>query len=670
MTWLPRAGHAALLAIPGALTLFLAFNEGGYFPDTVALALILLVQILVVRVTAADEPAAGAGPLVIVVAAALGGLSLWALASQLWSDAPARALVEGQRVLMYALVFVLFGSMARRLRDMRWMVRGVALALVAICVIALITRLLPDVWSAPENPAGDRLSFPLTYWNALGLVGAVALVFCLHLASYGRESLAVRALAAAAIPLVATTVYFTFSRGAVFAGAVGLVVYAVLAFAPGTLAAVAAAAPPAVYAVTRAYDSDLLDDAERTSPAAVAQAEDLAVTVGLCAIVAAAAIVIVTLAVRRLPADGAVPRVRAGLTRWGGVALALVGVTIAFAVGAPGQAVDAADEFISAQRDATQTTAADTRSRFGDPTSPTRVHHWESALEAFEERSIEGHGAGMFPAIWARDRPTDEALVEDAHSLYLEVAAELGLVGAVLLLVALGGVLLAFVARFRSPGRRMYVALFAAALVWLIHAGIDWDWELPATGAWLFALGGAAAALRAREEAASRSPRHGLRVAVALGLLVVAAAPVIVVLYEQDYDAAIAALYGDDCDEARRASLDAIGTYGDAPQPYLLIGFCNGRANRTAEGVAAMRRAVDVDPDRWEARFGLAILLGEARRDPRAELRRALELNPREESIMNMARAMRGAPRRRWRRIAYRAHGELFRSGRLPFAAG
>jgi hypothetical protein len=60
--------------------------------------------------------------------------------------------------------------------------------------------------------------------------------------------------------------------------------------------------------------------------------------------------------------------------------------------------------------------------------------------------------------------------------LYLETAAELGLVGLVLLLAALGAPL---VAAARQPHAGAPAA--AAYSTFLLHAGLDWDWEMPVT---------------------------------------------------------------------------------------------------------------------------------------------------------------------------------------------
>jgi len=76
--------------------------------------------------------------------------------------------------------------------------------------------------------------------------------------------------------------------------------------------------------------------------------------------------------------------------------------------------------------------------------------------------------------VWLRERPFRES-VRDAHSLYLETAAELGLVGLAALALLLGGV--AAAARRAGPAMAGPVAALAA---FALHTGVDWDWEMPA----------------------------------------------------------------------------------------------------------------------------------------------------------------------------------------------
>src|SRR5262249_28298437 len=73
--------------------------------------------------------------------------------------------------------------------------------------------------------ASTRLSFPLDYWNGLGIFVAFAFPLLAHSALSGDR--ARRAIALAAVPLLGAVVYLTSSRGAVAALVGGLVVFVV-----------------------------------------------------------------------------------------------------------------------------------------------------------------------------------------------------------------------------------------------------------------------------------------------------------------------------------------------------------------------------------------------------------------------------------------------------------
>ena len=85
-----------------------------------------------------------------------------------------------------------------------------------------------------------------------------------------------------------------------------------------------------------------------------------------------------------------------------------------------------------------------------------RYAYWRVALDGFAGAPLQGHGAGSFGVLWLRDRTVPE-VVRDAHSIWLETAAELGLVGLALLAALFGGIVLAArraPRRRASPGRR------------------------------------------------------------------------------------------------------------------------------------------------------------------------------------------------------------------------
>jgi O-antigen ligase len=108
-------------------------------------------------------------------------------------------------------------------------------------------------------------------------------------------------------------------------------------------------------------------------------------------------------------------------------------------------------------------------------TSSYRTAYWRAALAEAGEHPLLGSGAGSFYLAWREHRTVDTE-VRDAHGLYVEVLSELGPVGLALVAVVVGVPLAVGVRRRGDP-----VAAAAAAgfVVFALHAGVDWDWEMP-----------------------------------------------------------------------------------------------------------------------------------------------------------------------------------------------
>jgi O-antigen ligase len=104
-----------------------------------------------------------------------------------------------------------------------------------------------------------------------------------------------------------------------------------------------------------------------------------------------------------------------------------------------------------------------------------RVDYWSVAWDQWEENTWRGAGAGTFAQYWEREAAP--IAVRDAHSLYLETLAELGPVGIVLLLGALAAPILAGLNARAQPLAGVAASAYTA---YLVHAGLDWDWEMPA----------------------------------------------------------------------------------------------------------------------------------------------------------------------------------------------
>ena len=104
-----------------------------------------------------------------------------------------------------------------------------------------------------------------------------------------------------------------------------------------------------------------------------------------------------------------------------------------------------------------------------------RPRYWRVAWKQYELNPVLGSGAGTFERYWLRYRPVD-SFARDAHNLYLETLAELGPIGLGLRLGALA--LPLFVLRRR--GDPLLATAAGGYVAFLVHAGVDWDWELPA----------------------------------------------------------------------------------------------------------------------------------------------------------------------------------------------
>ena len=466
---------AASVGAPAALVVYFSFNNGGFFPGSPALVAIVLAFVLVLRLTLAHNPLEGISVAGTVAVGAFALLTGWTLISGLWSDAPGRALLEYDRALLYTLTVVVFATLPRRSEDLAWVVRLLAVGIVAVCAAGLTTRLAPDVWSVPPSAATDRLSYPLTYWNALGVLGAIGVVLLVHLATAVREPRAVRVLAAAASPIVVATIFYTFSRGAIAAGALGIVVLLAVARPAGWPTGLAAIVPACAGVLLVAVNADLLASDKFDTAAGIDEGHRLVLVVALGALVAGGLRAALLRVDDRLETRRSNRPRRTTALAWGLTAAVLAIAVVA--AGGPGFAERQYDRFVSGD----VTPEADQRARLLNPGNNGRLDHWSVALARFRADPLRGDGAGTYQIAWDRDRSSTLDVV-DAHSLYLELLSELGFPGLALLVVGLGTLLGGLARLVPGPERGPAAALLAAGVVWAVHAGIDWDWEMPATG--------------------------------------------------------------------------------------------------------------------------------------------------------------------------------------------
>jgi len=646
-----RLGHWALIFLPGGLIVFLSFHAGGFFPGTPALVAVLLSLVLIARIVVAPEPFAGFSPSLAVAGGALGLYTVWTLLSAAWSDSTARALIESDRALMYLLALVLYGSIRRDSDRVRWMTRGVAVAFLVVCGIGLITRLLPDVWPIAPDLSVNRLSYPVTYWNTLGLMAAIGTILSFHFASSRSEPSVVRVVGAGAVPVLTTALFFTFSRGAIVAGAIGLAAYIVLGRPRALISGLLATVPASTIAVVAAYHADKLASQDPTSTAATSQGHDVAFVLAVCI---GGAMLVRFLLLRadeplgglRLPSNARLPVLGSLISL--GVIVVIAG---GLALHAPSYVSDQWDRFLHGN---TFGNSADQRTTFTDPGGNGRADAWKVAIDhGFEPAKLDGHGAGTYQFLWNVYRPKKlaGANAEDAHSLYIETLGELGLVGFVLIVTVVVAVLYGFAARFSGPNRTLYAALFAAALAWALRAGVDWDWEMPAVTLWVFALGGAALAVR--RPRIERSPSPVLRACVVGGVALICVLPTLLAISQAKLgDAVQAFLRNEDCGRVIDLARSANPVVPVRPEPYRLQGYCQARLGENQAAVDSMSKAVDREPDNWEYRYSLAVAQAAAGVDPRPAAREALRLDPLEPQTAALVSQLSGSDPAAWRKEA------------------
>jgi hypothetical protein len=664
----------------GIVVLYFSFHAGGYFPGATGTVACALMVVLVARIVFADRPLRGVSYGHAIGAAALAMFGLWTFISGHWSNAPGRALIESDRVLLYLAGFLLFGALGRTADRLRWMVRGIAAAATIVCLCALITRLLPDVWTLPPSVADERLNYPLTYWNSLGLLAALGSVLCFGLTADDGERPLGRVLAAAALPVLATTLLLTFSRASIAAGAVGVLALVLVGRPRALLSAIAATLPTVLVSVLAGYSADLLATDHPTTGPAAHEGHIVAVVVLLCVIVAVIARRLLlrfdgTLAIS-LPAPLRRPPGVWGL-RAGACLVVVLGLFV-WPIKLPNQV----DSFVNGDPVA----STDLRGRLVDTGDNGRIQHWRAALVGFHEEPLIGTGAGTFALQWDRVGTTDKLQLQDAHSLYVEVLGELGLIGFLFVVSAVIAVLVGFYRCARSEHRLLGGALFGAGLTWAIAAGVDWAWEMPAVTFWFFAAGGLALAAPdvdrpagasrlaawGRRAGGSRRPggsrdagdpraRPGLaldryevplRIAVGLGCLWLALVPVRLSLSDSRLRASVRAFDHGDCGRAIDRALASISAVADRPEPHQLLGYCDVRLGKPQLAVIEMRDAVRRDPHNWEAHYGLALARAANGQDPRLELRTARRLNPRDSTVAVTLRLLQTNVPQQWRRLA------------------
>jgi hypothetical protein len=452
------AATAVLLCGPTAL----AFFSGGYFDGPRAAAAAVAWALMLAL--------ALAGPLPLprgvhgwVAVAGLAGLALWSAISVAWAPLDGPAFDNVQRLLLYLGVLLVSVALLRDGGAARAVEPALALGAFVVIGYGLLGRLIPGVVElSHSDTSGGRLEQPITYWNAEGLLAAMGLVICVRLAGDHIRPTWARTAAAAACAALGTGVYLSYSRGALAVTAIGVIV---LLAANASWSQLRAAIVGLVSGFVAAAWSAALPGVASLEGTAGEQQRDGLIMLAILLLVTLVA-ALVTLRTARAEQEGtARPGAFPHAERLPAVAAAATLLCVAGLVaGGLGESAEHTDTRAGPSRLAS--------------VESLRYEYWRVGLDSFGRDPVLGEGAGGFRVAWRMEREVDEPVVQ-VHSLVLEHAAELGIPGLLLLGLFVGGVAAAGRRALRL-GAPLAQGGCAACAMWLLHASIDWDWQLPA----------------------------------------------------------------------------------------------------------------------------------------------------------------------------------------------
>jgi O-antigen ligase/polysaccharide polymerase Wzy-like membrane protein len=400
----------------------------------------------------------------------LAALALWCAASVAWSIEPDRSWAYANRTVVYLAFAVLGMFLAGRTRALAL---GLAALLGAVCAWSLAGKVFP--WLYEDYGRIARLRGPVGYWNALALLGDVALPLGLWLATRRR------ALGGLLVYGWLVAIPLTYSRGGIAVAVVVVGAWLVVSgFWLDGLATLVAAGVPAAAVAGLAFT---LDGVTSDGTSHAMRVHD-GLLFGAALVVGAA----VAAALSRLPPPVETPGVRrAAIT-----CLVIAAAAVCLVAGL--HARTWWDEFTAPA----SVEVSNGPARLAEASSNHRWVWWKQAWHGFEGHELAGTGAGSFQFTnWRYHTSiTDQTL--EPHDLPVQFLTETGAVGAALFLVAMLAL-----ARGRRRPSDPEIALALALPAYLLHGLVDMDWDFAAVSAPVFLAAGALAVLPAERPRAS-----------------------------------------------------------------------------------------------------------------------------------------------------------------------
>jgi hypothetical protein len=376
--------------------------------------------------------------------------SLTAL-SVIWSVQPDESWQDAGRMFAYGGIFAACVLIARIVPE-RWpaVLGGVVLAAVVVCGYALLTKVFPGQLDA--NDIYARLRAPYDYWNAIGLTAAMGVVACMWLGARRAGHPVLTALGYPAAGLMLVTLLLAYSRGALVALALGLVLwFSIVPLRLRGATVLVTATLGAGVVVAWDFSKHALSSENISLAARTAAGRQLGVLlVAMLIALTIAGLAIGFRASWRAPSR--TTRRRAGALLLIVPLLACVALAGALSVSHRGLTGTISHD-VSALTNPDAKIPPNTPGRLTAIAS-VRARYWNEALKIFKAHPALGAGAGAYRTARLRYR-TETLDVRHAHGYVVQTLADLGLVG-LLLTLALLAAWMAAAGRSTHPFNRRW----------------------------------------------------------------------------------------------------------------------------------------------------------------------------------------------------------------------